>query len=254
MGLDWVGVIRMSHQDRENYIHRYYAEELAAGNDLAELVMHKSPAWEHPCRVVGALRMKDLPDFRIRVNDLLKLKKEQAFKEMSVDPKYRNQRFIDHWLNRTLDEQMAEDGNKYCCDQCPLLLKLNGSDSQQSMFLGITVASCDFRGKVIGADGTLGDLADEAYTEHDPDQMVDYADRLEQQLPILRQRGLLSKDSYKQYVKNLEQDPFAKAFGERTLTQTEYDRQLHWREQNIRQAVHWLRTCSTHNIHMHPDC
>jgi hypothetical protein len=243
----------MRQLDREDYIRRHCAKDLASGKSLASLVEKKTPVWEKPCRIVGASRMKDLPDFRIRAYDYLAARKDQALKELQLELRLRNQPFIDHWLKRTVEEQMAEDGGKYCCDHCPLLDELNGSDSQQSMFLGITVASCDYRGKVIGADSALGDQADEAYTEHDPDQMMDYADRLEQHLPILRQRGLLGKDSYERYVKNLEQDPFAKAFGERTLTRTEYDQTPHWREENILQAVHWLRTCASYDIHMHPD-
>lgn len=253
MGLDWITAIRMRHQDREDYIRRFYSQDLVAGNDLAELVAHKSPAWEQPCRIVGAPHMKDLPDFRNRVKVHLIMKKEQARKEMTVDPQYQNQRFIDHWLKRSLEEQMAEDGDKYCCDQCPLLLKLNGADSQGSLFIGITVSSCDFRGKRIGADSALEDLAEEAYTAHDPEEMFDYADRLESRLVQLRQLGLLTKEPFEIYVEQHQKDAFVKTFGERTLTRTEYDNKLHWREENVLQAVHWLRTCASYDIHMHPD-
>lgn len=253
MGLDWLGVIRMKQLDQENYIRRYHAKDMTSGKSLASLVKAKAPIWEKPCRIVGVSRMKDLPDFRSRVCDYLADQKNQALKELLVESQHRNQKSIDHWLNRTVEQQMTEDGDKYCCDTCPLLDKLNGADSQRSMFLGIVVASCDYRGKVIGADGALGDLADEAYTEHDPEQMQDYADRLERHLPILQQRGLLTKDSYERFVNNLKQDPFAQAMGERILSQVEYDKQLHWREENILQAVHWLRTCASYDIHMQPD-
>lgn len=197
--------------------------------------------------------MKDLPDFRIRAYNFLAERKEQASKELQLEPHLRNQPFIDHWLNRTVEEQMAEDGDKYCCNHCPLLDRLNGADSQGSFFLGITVASCDFRGKMVGADGALGDLADEAYTEHDPVAMLDYADRLEAALNQLRHRGLLTKDPYERYAIQHQQDSFAQTLGERTFSRDEYSHQLHWRERNIREAIHWLRTCASYDIHLHPD-
>ena len=253
MGLDWIAVIRMRQEDREDYILQHCAKDLASDKSLVSLVKKLAPVWEKPCWIVGARQMKDLPDFRNHAYDYLAERKEQAFKELQLEPHLRNQPFIDHWLNRTVEEQMSDDGDKYCCNHCPLLDKLNGADSQGSLFLGITVDSCDFRGKMIGADGALGDLADQAYTEHDPDEMLEYADRLEVALDNLRHRGLLTKDSYERYVRQHQQESFAQALGEPMLSREEYSRQLHWRERNIREAVHWLRTCASYDIHMQPD-
>ena len=145
---------------------------------------------------------------------------------------------------------MAEDADRYCCDECPLLKALNGADSKGSFFLGVTVASCDYRGKRIGADGELDDLADEAYRDHDPEEMIDFADRMEQKLEDLRSKGLLTKDPYEQYAAEFETDPFSKLMGQKLLSEEEYDQTMHWREQNIHEAVHWLRTCAGYGAGM----
>lgn len=253
MGLDWISNIKMRHQDRENYIRRNHSVELMLGQDMGNLIEQHAPETTKSCRIVGAPLMKDLPDFRERSFQYLNERREQAKQQLTADPKFRNQSFIDYWLARTLEQQMADDAEKYCCDSCPLLKALQGADSQESFFLGVTVASCDFRGKRIGADGELGDLADEAFRDHDPDEMLDYADRLEQKLKVLRAKGALTKDSYEKYVREFKSDPWAKMTKQKVLTREEYAQQLHWREQNIREAVHWLRTCAGYGVSMAAD-
>jgi len=250
MGLDWISAIKMRQQDREDYIRRNHSAELLLGQDMASLVEQYAPETTKPCRIVGAPLMKDLPDFRERAFNYLHERRIQAEKQLTADPKFRNQSYINHWLNKTLEQQMADDANKYCCDECPLLKELQGADSKDSFFLGITVASCDFRGKRIGADGDLGELADEAFNDHDPDEMFDYANRLEAKLEELREAGKLKKDTYTKYVKEFENDPFSKVMNQKLLSKEEYSQQPHWREQNIREAVHWLRTCVNYGASM----
>jgi len=250
MGLDWISSIKMRQKDREDYIRRNHSAELLLGQDMANLVEQYAPETTKPCSIVGAPLMKDLPDFRERAFTYLHERRIQAEKQLTADPRFRNQSYIDHWRNKTLEQQMADDAEKFCCDECPLLKALHGADSQDSFFLGVTVASCDFRSKRIGADGDLGELADEAYRDHDPDEMLDYADRLEVKLEELRAAGKLKKDPYKQYVKEIEEDPFTKIMNQTMLSKEEYDQTLHWREQNIRDAVHWLRTCASYGASM----
>jgi len=79
MGLDWIAVIRMRQEDREDYILQHCAKDLASDKSLVSLVKKLAPVWEKPCRIVGARQMKDLPDFRIRAYDHLAERKEQAF-------------------------------------------------------------------------------------------------------------------------------------------------------------------------------
>jgi len=250
MGLDWHSSVRMTCDDQEAYVRRYYGKELANGQPLDDLMDLHAPTYDKPCALVGALKMKDLPDFRDRMWRYLADKRQQAALESKADPKIRNQTFIDHWQDMRLEHLMALEGDKFCCDECPLIRDLHGADSQGSFFIGITVSSCDFRGKRIGADPELGDLSEEAFTEHDPDEMLDYAERLEQRLEELQETGLLQKDPYSRYEQNHRNDPFAKVMGEPQLSRADYEKTLHWREQNIRDAVHWLRTCASQGIHM----
>jgi hypothetical protein len=34
------------------------------------------------------------------------------------------------------------------------------------------------------------------------------------------------------------------------MSEEEYEKSLHWREENIRRAIHWLRTCAKYGIRM----
>lgn len=250
MGLDWHATWAMAQKEQEDDVRRYYAEDLSSGKTLDDLIQEKAPRYGSPCAHVGAPRMRDLPDFKERMRRHLEERWEQVKEEQNRDTEHRNQRFFDHWNNMTLDQLMAENEFKFCCEACPLLRDLQGADSQDSFFLGVTVSSCDFRGKRISADPELGDLADEAFAEHDPEEMLDYAGRLERRIPFLRRQGYLDKDPYQTYSQHYRNDPFARVFGEPLLSKADYDRTLHWREQNIRDAVHWLRTCARHGVRM----
>lgn len=177
MGLDW-------HARVKNEEH----EDISGNADLNTKALAGPP-----CICVKAPQMKDLDDFRERMFAYLDAKRQQMIREQRVVNKYRNQEFIKLWQNMTLEQVMASEGSKFCCEVCPLIKALQGADSQASCFLGITVSTCDFRGKRIGADDALGDLAEEAFTEHCPDQMLDYADRLEKRLGILH-KSILEKN------------------------------------------------------------
>ena len=253
MGLDWQCVVRMRLEDQKDYIHKHYAQDLAAGKDLHDLIEREAPKHEKPCRVVGAKRLKELPDFLQRMLRLLGDRKRQAEEEMKNEPQYRNERFIEYWQGMTLQQLMAENAEKYSCDDCPLLKSLEGADSCDNPFLGVTVASCDFRGKRIGSDGALGELADEAFAAHDSEAMLDYADRLLERLEFVRANGLLKKLSYEKYVEEHNADCFSKLLGDPLLSRAEYKKEPHWREQNVREAVHWLRTCANFGVDMESD-
>jgi len=80
--------------------------------------------------------------------------------------------------------------------------------------------------------------------------MLDYAKRLELRLEWLGKDGLLTKDPYETYISEFTQDRFARVMGEAILTEEEYNQAPHWRERNIRDAVHWLRTCAGYGVHM----
>lgn len=245
MGLDWHSSIRMTQQEREDYVRRYYAAELFSGENLLDLVERFAPKSTKPCQFVGANRMRELPNFNERAKEYLDARKKQAEEELTANPKFRNQDFIDHWQNQTLEKLKIEMGDKYICDGCPFLKSLQGADSTDSPFIGLTTSSCDFRGKRISADGVLGDICHEAFRDQNPQEMLDFADRLEKLLEELRASGDLEKEPYEKYLEESNDNPWVGP-----LTEAEYNEEPHWRERNIREAVHWLRTSAGYGVYM----
>lgn len=250
MGLDWHSVIKATIEYHEEYIRRYYAEELENGEDLEDLIKKYAPNVMKPCSKVGAQRMRDLPDFDKRIEDELARWKEKAAKEKERGEDC-DSRFVDFWEKMTVEELKKLDGDKWFCDTCPFLAQLNGADATGNMFIGITVESCDFRGKRISADEVLSEsLREEAYEEHDIEGMLEYADRLEEELTRLRGGPALEKQSYQDYSKEFDEDIWMQITKEPKLTEEEYEKITHWREENLLQAIHWLRTCANNGIEM----
>ena len=161
-----------------------------------------------------------------------------------------NEAFCEYWEKQTLKKLMKKDGEKWYCATCPLLAELRGVSAEGSLFVGLTVSSCDFRGKRIGADDVLGSaVTNEAYEEHDPKQMLAFAQMLESLIEECREEGDLEKDSYEKYSKEYDESQWMQAF-EAKMTPEEYEKSMHWREENLRDAVRWLRTCARLGVHM----
>lgn len=247
MGLDWHSSVRTTEQDKIKYIEKYYKDELDEGTPISDLLVHASE-WKHPCDIVGATKMKDRPDFEDYCKNILKERKEDAAKEKARGGSY-NKAYVEHWESMTLEKFMEEIGDKWDCENCPLLKALKGADSTGNPFIGLTVSSCDFRGKRISADAAIDDdLRNEAYEEKSPDEMFEYANALEAEIERLRNEGELIKESYEEYSEEYDNDPYPLKEGK--MSREEYEKAYHWREQNLRDAIHWLRTCATHKISM----
>lgn len=152
MGLDWYSRVPATEAYKEEYIRRYYAKELEEGASLQDLMDAEAPESMKPCEVVGAKHMRELPDFKERVEEHLKTRQEDARKELESKGDKANMNYVNHWLGMTIEQYMEQDGDNWSCDTCPLLKELKDATSSGSMFIGITVASCDFRGKRISAD------------------------------------------------------------------------------------------------------
>lgn len=181
-----------------------------ADRSLEELQEGLKTAVMSPCEQVHAQRMRSVPGFRRMSEEKLARMKQMA-EEMKQE-KFPNQEFIDCWESMSLKALMDTEAEKWFCDTCPLLKALDGADSTGSIFLGATVSCCDFRGKRIGADdGLPDDIISEAYDERTPEEMLVYADKLEKEIR---------------------------------------DTNESWRNENLRDAVHWLRTCAKFGVHM----
>lgn len=246
IGLDWHSQVKMTEEERlerARELHKeYYQDE-----ELDDVLEQYTSEWKKPCQIVGASKMKDSPTFKEDVRQYVEEMKESA--KEKVNEEHPNQTFIDHWLSRTVEEEVAECADKWNCDNCPLIEELQGSDSTESFFVGLTVSSCDFRGKLIGRDEDLDEeLRYEAYEDHDPEEMLDYADRLEKEIERQRKTGGLEKDSYKEYSDEWENSSWP--FKGSKMTEEVYEKTLHWTEENLRRAIHWLRTCAKHGASM----
>ena len=254
MGLDWHAQVKSGRKDREDYIRKYYSENLNDGEDMEDLIERCAPTHKSPCEKVGAKKVREIPG---HINIIREILEERIAEAKSAAAEGRRTGYVEYFLSKTPDEIIEEEMDKYVCDHCPLLAALNDANSQDSFFLGVTVSSCDFRGKMISADDEIWEpLAEEAYEEHDVEDMLEYADRLEVEIERLRKNGCLEKDSYEDYVaemKRCQEDfgstPFANNYSE-IMSKEEYEATPHWRERNIRRAIHWLRTCSEFGVEM----
>lgn len=129
--------------------------------------------------------------------------------------------YFDEWVEKYGD---AECGEEWSCDGCSLLEALKG----EKMITGIMAKSCDFRGRIVANHSLLSqELRAEAYqAERTPEEMLDYADRLEMDY----KKNL--KKNYKKFLK---------------------DGNFHPDESDVvdlRGAVYWLRTCAELGVHM----
>jgi len=233
MGLDWHATIPATRQYQEDYIQRYYKSELSAGESMDDLIEKYAPTNMHPCSIVGAKKLKDLPNFEQIIQDDLAIR-------LKNNP---NGGF-------TKENLMERDGEKWDCETCPFLAELKGADSTENLFLGLTVSSCDFRGKRISNNSFISkNLREEAYQEHNVAEMLAYALRLEKDLVRLRNSKRLNRLSYQDYLADFDPGNWA---GERDirLSETEYNNTPHYTEESLLQAVHWLRTCAKHGVTM----
>jgi len=232
MGLDWHARIPSTQKYQEEYIQ-----------PCLNIMMK-------PCSMVGAKRLGDLPDFQERMINQFK-RYYQALERLKLQ--YHGQYEIIPEIQEeiTLDQLIEREKSKWHCDTCPLLLELNGASCTDNVFVGMTVHACDSRGKLIAYDDSLDtSIHSEAYQKHNPDQMIKYADVLENALNNLRGTAALKKPSYRQYSKEFDSDPLMYVMKIRKMTANEYSKSLHWREQNLLNAIHWLRTCARHGITM----
>lgn len=210
-----------------------------------------------PCELVGAPKVGQRETFRSDMQDVLNFRKEDSaerhetwrpFAFPGEDVAKQTDKYYEYWKDMTLDKLMLEEQDKFDCENCPLMLALQGADSTDSFFLGATVSSCDFRGKRISADDALSeDVRESAYLERNLDEMLAYADTLEDEIEVQRELGNLLKVPYAQYKGEWKSETFHWA---PLMTEEEWDASLHWREQSLREAIHWLRTCAGMGVSM----
>lgn len=206
MGLDWHAVVQRTHAEMVSEAQLEYP------NLPLEEALGRVSQYAKPCALVGAGRLGSRPDFRERVEEIWRCNKEAAAKLVADPAELRHYTgFVDYWYERTLEAELDSRRDRWDCDNCPLLRALAGADSVGNFFLGITVSSCDFRGKIVSNCGLLpGDVRDAAYRDRDAHSMLEYAGELES------------------CAKDLPSDE----------------------AQRIEMAVRWLRVCASHGVGM----
>lgn len=208
MGLDWHSATRRSYEERVELARIEYPD-LPLNEALDQI-----NEYGRPCEMVGAPKFGTHPEFATLVEENWTQRRQYAMELRTACAKdYED--FIDYWLNRTLEAELEHQRDLWDCTRCPLLSALSGADATESFFLGITVSSCDFRGKRIQYCSILDEeLQMAAFQERDPDEMIAYADQLE--------------DSIVGIPPGEHEDEIA----------------------TVRQAAHWLRTCAEQGVSM----
>lgn len=135
--------------------------------------------------------------------------------------KLKDSPYFNEWVEKY---GRAECGEEWSCDGCGLLDELKGEE----MITGMMAKDCDFRGGVIANHPLLSqELQAEAYQEErTPEEMLDYADRLEKEY----KKKL--KKNYKKFLKDGRFYPDEEDVAD------------------IKAAVYWLRACAGLGVHM----
>jgi hypothetical protein len=167
MGLDWclVNKPKDGHAEEARSL-RQALNVLNDGSEFSERLKciirrRLSSVTVLPCEVVQAPKVKDRPDWQQKLAEILE---EHKRREIAAG------RGDNRWQKVTLEEFLKTNAEKYDCEACPA----------KSEISGLFCRPCEFRGKVIGYMDFLGCLADEAYEDKSPEQMLDYARRLEE--------------------------------------------------------------------------
>jgi len=231
MGLDWISVVPITREDQESYIKTHHSKDLEK-ESMDSLVETRAPRFKKPCMLVGARKWKEAPDFVEHVITVYEHRKNSD-KPLTIEQ-----------VTELLADEIA-------CHACPFLQDLKGACVQNSPFLGLTVSSCDFRGKVVSADeGISVRFRNLAYEDLNCKEMVSFAYELEKETNRLKENECFKKISYSEYTKQFNKNSY-NAFRETSpLSKESYEKALHWREQNLRDAIHWLRTCAKYGISM----
>mgnify|MGYP000861108474 CR=1 FL=1 len=262
MGLDWHSVGRPLTEEERFVMIPIVREDFGGLDDLTdeEVLDEYVPHYELKCKTVGALKMRQRENFDEFVWKVLCYHKGRAaeLRQKQKAGEEVNMHYVEYWEKMTFDEYKDKIADKYDCENCPLLRALNGADSTESFFLGVTVSSCDFRGKMIARLAGLPDeLANESFREHDTGEMCDFANRLDAWLEKQRRAGRLAKEPYEKYCRSYDETAsqwsnpeLVEMFLGPRLSREEYEVLPHPTEQVIQLATHWLRTCADMGLRM----
>jgi hypothetical protein len=164
MGLDWV----ILDKPKEGYENAYnelknQIKQLHESNDIDE---------EHIDNLNDQL--KSISISKYETLKCPKVKSSNKSKQYFIDNIYNG---IKHrYNNLTVDEVINIYANEYIVELSPYISGISNTAS-------LLCSSCDFRGKGISYSNLIGqELSEEAYLDHTPDEMINYANKLQDKL------------------------------------------------------------------------
>lgn len=182
MGLDWclVNKAKEGHEEEARSL-RQVLNVLNDGSKFTERLRslihrHLDRVTTLPCEAVQAPKVNDEENWQEKLAEILEEHKRREIESGRGD---------DHWRKVSLEDFLKENAGKYDCGTCPA----------KSEISGIFCRPCEFRGKIVGHMDFLDSLADEAYEDKSPEEMLDYARRLEEKRKEAVSAGKLTPDS-----------------------------------------------------------
>lgn len=180
-----------------------FGKNPAAKREYRELQTALSELLSSPEETVGMKRLKDLSA------DEQKEAFENYAKPRTDDAKKGdgNPRFVEHWKDMTFERWIEEAKDSFLEHTMPALMK----DMPRAFGpFGSIAGWMSFRGKCIANCDIISDeLRNESYQDMTPDQMLDYANRLEehakeweQKNPELYEQVQKNKDKLKEWEKD----------------------------------------------------
>jgi len=182
MGLDWclVNKPKEGHEDEAGSLKEALNalnDESAFSERLKSLIRRRlGGITVIPCEAVQAPKVKDTPDWQKKLAEILEERKRLEIQ---------SGRGENRWQKVTLEEFLRDNADKYDCEACPAKSEVSGAFCRP----------CEFRGKIIGYMEFLDGLSEEAYGDKSPEQMLDYARRLEEKRMKALNTGSLTADS-----------------------------------------------------------
>ena len=163
-----------------------------------------------------------------------------------------------------IEERKRIVGDKFDCERCRLLDELNKGLPYGKSVVGMLGAPCDFRGKVISnLDMLPQDEQEEAYNPKSPEEMLEYADRIEGYLERKKEEDEIKVERYEDYCEwydgnmnkmkkeaDISEENIEKVLGKK-LDKEEFEQEYVPEEVfAIETAVHWLRTMANNEVSM----
>lgn len=237
----WTGRVEAAGKEKQEYIEKHMKEELLKGVPLEDLMLANN-VYTDPCAVVQAPLVKDADDCLERLRDMY-----EVLKEKHADFCASGLPFVELAKIPEFEKFRKQSESAYDCERCPLNRALIDGNGEVDMG---NADPCAFPGPLLGKIKVIPrQLAAEALVPHDPEDMLAYAQCLEEALEELVETNALTKVPYAVYAERWQRLP--ERFKEHMRTEEDYESMVHPTIRLLNNAIHWLRTMAAYDIQMH---